>query len=342
VHGKRPSQGTTPTNLLGLHQNPGPDPVLFHGSPVQRVGSCFEPYVNIGPRRRHDAVGPGPSVLANSSSVLTPVKTCTRKPRSQNDRGAAGLVFHDAGQLSLTIPTLPTGSLSSSLNTLQLASLDVDPSCSSLLDDSAAKHLAPGSRSYDNSPSATAIANSGENMSPCFHHAITDTASQLTITPIPTIITDGSHVLEVSPRSLVTPRQHQPAAPVSAQPAIRKESTAPLRAADSWLLPNASIQGPCPYRRRVDSPSDDEANDSPGLHGGLLTPQCMPAVSFMQCSSPAEHQAATGSAGSAGRLVCNLIERFNNTQLYDGINESPQLTATHLVYPEAEEGGQQV
>ena len=75
--------------------------------------------------------------------------------------------------------------------------------------------------------------------------------------------------------------------------------------------------------------------------GGLLTPQCMATASVLQTDSPAEHQrdSATGSGGgggNTGRLVCNLIDRFNNTQLYDGINESPQLAAAQLVRSEAE------
>lgn len=341
---KRPSEGTTPAKVSGqyYHARPGPVPVLFHGSPVNRAGSCFEPYVSIGLRRRAcDAMGPGPSVLANSSSVLTPIDTCTSTVHSQHSKHAAGLVFHDAAQQMSSIPSLPGGSLSSSVATLQLASLEVDPSCSSLLDDSLVKEQPPGGHGADTSPLACQLTNiTQDHTSPCFSQPISGIGTEAPrITPCPTIITDGAHVLEVSPRSLVTPRKSQAPPELSAQQAVlRKEGGTPFHTTDSRVLQNASHQGVCRYRRRVDSPSDDEGTDSPMLPGGLLTPQCMPTRSVLQCMSPVEHQSAAGSggSGSAGRLVCNLIERFNNTQLYDGINESPQLAAAQLVCAEAE------
>lgn len=334
--GQRPSEGTTPAKISDHvhHARPSPDPALFHGSPVHRQASCFEPFVTIGSRRL-DA-GPGPSVLANcSSSVLTPVETCTNKLLSQNTRDAAGMVFHDASQKT-SLPSLPTGSLRSSITTLRLASLEVDPSCSSLLDHSVAKELPV--HCAHTSPSARPVTNILDHPSPCLRHPVPGMSTQRT-TPCPTIITDGSNILEVSPRSLVTPRKSQAPPELSAQhAALRKENSIPFRTTDSHLLPSSSYQGVCRYRRRAESPSDDEGLDSPALPGGLLTPQCMATVSVLQCMSPAEHQSTHGSAdsGSAGRLVCNLIDRFNNTQLYDGINESPQLDAAQLVCPEAD------
>jgi hypothetical protein len=340
---KRPSEHTTPNKLLGqcLLVRPGPDPACFQSTPVHRTGSCFEPYVSVDPRRRGlDAVGPGPSVLANSSSVLTPAETCTGKRHSQYSGDAAGMVFQDAAQHSL-LPQLHTGSLGSSVNTLHLTSLE--PSCSSLLDHSLAKDFPQEGYGIDASPCAGAghCASNTDQPSTCLSHSPPLQPAlgmdKRRLTSCPTIITDGAHILEVSPRSLVTPRNSRPPSALCAQhPPLRKESSTPLRTADNRMLPSSSYAGAGRYRRHIESPSDDEASDSPSLSGGLLTPQCMSTVPVLECMSPAEHQlSVSGSAGSgsAGRLVCNLIERFNNTQLYDGITESPQLAAAQLVYP---------
>lgn len=286
---------------------------------MHMVGSCFEPYVSIGPRRRAtDACGPGPSVLAHSSSVLSPLEACSDKLCSRNSIDVAEIDVHDAAQTS-SLPQLPPSSLVSSLTTLQLTSLEVDPSCSSLV---------PKGQDPTGPDIVSPCEDDVRDCSPCLHRR--SGLGGQGITSCPTIITDGSHVLAVSPRSLVTPCKSQAPLECNGPHGVaRKDSSdSPRQTTDSHPLPSSSFQGVFRQRRHLDSPSDDDASDSPALPGGLLTPQCMPVVSSLQHRSPSEHQnASSAGSGSAGRLVCNLIERFNNTQLYDGINESPQLVS---------------
>lgn len=44
---------------------------------------------------------------------------------------------------------------------------------------------------------------------------------------------------------------------------------------------------------------------------------------LLQRLSPPDRRSSDGGSSGAGRLVCNLVERFNNTQLYDALNISP-------------------
>lgn len=41
---------------------------------------------------------------------------------------------------------------------------------------------------------------------------------------------------------------------------------------------------------------------------------------LLQRLSPPDRRSSDGGSSGAGRLVCNLVERFNNTQLYDALN----------------------
>lgn len=166
-------------------------------------------------------------------------------------------------------------------------------------------------------------------------------------TPTATIITDGCQYLQLSPSSLLTPRSNN----ITEKPAAQAESS-PLQGSGPGRCREAGTMSPLSVaahgcsrgrlasgidgqlvapvenmsmrrlRRLAVSPSDDECSPVPTGHG-LRTPACLPVV--LQFTSPSEPTSSCGVSGSssAGRLVCNLIERFNNTQLYDGINDSP-------------------
>jgi hypothetical protein len=72
--------------------------------------------------------------------------------------------------------------------------------------------------------------------------------------------------------------------------------------------------------RRSDESSSDEG--SPMLSGNMASPmwaRCALASQHGECTSSDD-----GADTGAGRLVCNLAERFNNAHFYyDGINGSP-------------------
>lgn len=44
---------------------------------------------------------------------------------------------------------------------------------------------------------------------------------------------------------------------------------------------------------------------------------------LLQRLSPPDRRSSDAGSSGAGRLVCNLVERFNNTQLYDALNSPP-------------------
>lgn len=59
-----------------------------------------------------------------------------------------------------------------------------------------------------------------------------------------------------------------------------------------------------------------------GLSEHCRSYQLMPPP-LLQRLSPPDRRSSDGGSSGAGRLVCNLVERFNNTQLYDALNTSP-------------------
>jgi hypothetical protein len=72
------------------------------------------------------------------------------------------------------------------------------------------------------------------------------------------------------------------------------------------------------FRRSCETSSDE---GSPILGANMASPmfaRCALASNHGECRSSDE-----GGDARAGRLVCNLAERFNNAQLYDDINHSP-------------------
>lgn len=194
-----------------------------------------------------------------------------------------------------------------------------------------------------------------------------------------TVGTENQHILEVSPRSLQTPRSN------ASRPLVQNDAPFP----STFSSPPARAQGTCtaciserspsytptcktpeqyacqqrgiedsrlcaPYRssplpsriegiRRFDcansSDEDDDDDEQCNHHQRLFAkgilhgvdsfgerarpfPHLMPPP-LLQRLSPPERRSSDGGSSGAGRLVCNLAERFNNTQIYDALNSSP-------------------
>jgi hypothetical protein len=83
-----------------------------------------------------------------------------------------------------------------------------------------------------------------------------------------------------------------------------------------WAPQQASIELPklTSFRRFSESSSDE---------GSPLSVPNQPLSSRVHVQWYRRHMQHDGYDSSTNNLVCNLVERFNNAQLYDGINESP-------------------
>jgi hypothetical protein len=262
-------------------------------------------------------------------------------------RARADTVFADASgpylcaQQPSTQASLVPSSFRSSMTALQLTPSGLDSSSSLPSGDL----LAAGTTGNADQASRSRPSHANPNNQPPMH-SLPEKSYLQTSDPSPTIITDGCQYLELSPRSLLTPRSTCVADVSAALPgcgatqpsgggvghdserlspaamAARGRRQRTLCSGMHALVQPGNTASARHVRRLAGSPSDDDCSPDGGRNA-LRTPAYLPAM--LQCVSPSEPTSSCGMSGtsSAGRLVCNLIERFNNTQLYDGINDSP-------------------
>ena len=164
-------------------------------------------------------------------------------------------------------------------------------------------------------------------------HVVPLRPSTPTRPPSLTIASEPSSLANLSPSLLRTPPTSRPDGPPShvrqdVLPDGTEFSTPDNTLGTSLLTCGTQLWAPCralsptrsrllSHRRFSESPSEC---GSPRMHSDLPSP---PWQQCLRLSMHGGYSSDDAPESGGNRLVCNLVERFNNAQLYDGISASP-------------------
>eukprot|EP00892_Ulva_mutabilis_P001204 jgi/Ulvmu1/11084/UM007_0266.1 len=287
---------------------------LRSSSPVRRAPSCFDPF-----HARCD------TATKSGSKRLLPRDTLSSTFSAQQSAALACLSCLDAvdGPLSglVQAPADVNTSANAPSSPLDVAIVQsfntVATECPIAMTPSPRSLLTP--RSNCSRPSAPSNAGLPTTFS------LTPSSSR------PACMVDDAGRSSSSTPTCKTPEQRQPCQQRGVEDvrlcAPYRTSPLPLR-----------IEG---IRRFACSNSSDEEDDEDGndccqrrhCHHNTASGASSlgePATSYrlmppplLQRLSPPDRRSSDGGSSGAGRLVCNLVERFNNTQLYDALISSP-------------------